>query len=254
MPRERSWTDDDLRRAVAEAEQWKDVGPALGLHKSAGSEIRIRVRIAELGLDISHLEDRRRRDAAARARARRRGESTTPDSSGGSSAGGSRQRGPRWDADELRTAVDGARSYAEVLRRLGCRPGGSTYVQLKREIAEAGIDTSHMKGRRWAEGRSFPEMSRRRSRPLEEILVADSDYLNTHRLRKRLLREGLKDHRCEICGRTEWNGEPIPLQLDHINGDRRDNRMENIRLVCPNCHAQTDTWCGKNIGRYDDDG
>lgn len=54
----------------------------------------------------------------------------------------------------------------------------------------------------------------------------------------------------ERCGISEWNGVPAPLQLDHVNGDRRDNRLENLRILCPNCHAQTDTWCGRNMGRH----
>ena len=85
---------------------------------------------------------------------------------------------------------------------------------------------------------------------MEEILVQRSDYRTTSSLRKRLIKEGLRDPRCDGCGGTEWQGQPIPLQLDHINGDRRDNRLENLRLLCPNCHSQTETWCGKNRGRY----
>ncbi len=79
--------------------------------------------------------------------------------------------------------------------------------------------------------------------------MENSDCLKSANLRKRLIAEGLKEARCEICKLDEWLGRPIPLQLDHINGDRTDNRLENLRLLCPNCHAQTDTYCGKNIGR-----
>lgn len=84
--------------------------------------------------------------------------------------------------------------------------------------------------------------------PLSEILVEDSAYTNITRLKIRLLREGLLEPKCYAvdCGLTEWKGKPISLQLDHINGDNLDHRIENLRLLCPNCHSQTDTFAGKN--------
>jgi hypothetical protein len=85
-------------------------------------------------------------------------------------------------------------------------------------------------------------------RPLAEILVRGI-HLQTHSLKKGLLREGVLEPHCYECGITEWRGRPAPLQLDHVNGDRTDNRRENFRLLCPNCHAQTPTYCGKDIGR-----
>jgi Zn finger protein HypA/HybF involved in hydrogenase expression len=66
------------------------------------------------------------------------------------------------------------------------------------------------------------------------------------RLKKRILKAGLIEYKCSCCGITEWNGKPIVLQLHHINGDNRDNRKENLTFLCPNCHSQTDSFCGKN--------
>jgi hypothetical protein len=147
----------------------------------------------------------------------------------------------------LAAAVPKARSIAGVLRELGLRPGGWTYIVIQQRIEELRLDISHFTGKGWTRGLKDP--TPRRYRPLSEILVANSDYLSTNSLRRRLLKEGLKQPVCEICGGTEWNGRPMPLQLDHANGDRTDNRLVNLRIVCPNCHAQTDTWCGKNRGR-----
>ena len=83
---------------------------------------------------------------------------------------------------------------------------------------------------------------------LEDILVENSTY-QSNKLRKRLLAEGIKEHRCELCNLREWMGKPIPLELDHINGNNADHRLFNLRIICPNCHAQTDHYRGKNRGK-----
>jgi 5-methylcytosine-specific restriction endonuclease McrA len=79
---------------------------------------------------------------------------------------------------------------------------------------------------------------------LEELLIRGS-VITSGKLRPRLINAGLKTARCEMCGLTDWRGKPIPLQLDHISGDHTDNRLENLRILCGNCHSQTDTWCAR---------
>jgi DNA-binding CsgD family transcriptional regulator len=81
--------------------------------------------------------------------------------------------------------------------------------------------------------------------PMSELLVAGT-YRDRNNLKLRLLKEGLKQDRCERCGLDEWHGVPLSFALHHINGDRLDNRLENLELLCPNCHSQTDTYSGRN--------
>lgn len=84
---------------------------------------------------------------------------------------------------------------------------------------------------------------------IDEILKGLHPQYQTLKLKKRLLNEGFFENSCSECGISEWNGKPLNIQLDHINGDCSDHRLENLRMLCPNCHSQTDTYCGKNIGR-----
>jgi AcrR family transcriptional regulator len=88
--------------------------------------------------------------------------------------------------------------------------------------------------------------TRPQRKPIEELLRPG---VNRNHLRLRLLADGLKDARCERCGLTEWLDKPAPLQLHHVNGDGRDNRPENLQILCPNCHSQTDSWGGRNRGK-----
>ena len=146
--------------------------------------------------------------------------------------------------DEVRQAVAAALSIADALRQLGLAPKGANYRTIQRRIRELGLDTEHFLGQGWRKGSPRPVVP---ARALEEILARDSPYQSS-KLKRRLIAAGYKDARCEECGLTEWNGKPIPLELHHINGDSTDNRIENIRILCPNCHAQTPTYRGKNIG------
>jgi hypothetical protein len=84
--------------------------------------------------------------------------------------------------------------------------------------------------------------------PLEQLLVA-GPWRNRNHLKRRLIDAGIKTRRCESCGLTEWQGIAVPLALHHVNGDRHDNRLENLQILCPNCHGLTDTWAGRNIRR-----
>lgn len=141
----------------------------------------------------------------------------------------------------LEEAVSLSKSYREVCRTLGVNDVGGSYRKIRSEIIKKGIDTSHFN--------PFARKTVQKKIPIEEILVAGSTYL-TSRLKKRLIAEGLKEDVCELCGQGNiWNGMPLTLQLDHINGDSQDHRIFNLRILCPNCHTQTENYCSKNIRR-----
>jgi hypothetical protein len=114
---------------------------------------------------------------------------------------------------------------------------------IKAHIKRLDLDTSHFLGQGWSRGK--PTASSFAPRPIEELLV-DGTSIGGSRLLRRLVREGLKEARCESCQRACWRGFDIPLELDHVNGDPTDNRVENLRVLCPNCHALTPTYCGRN--------
>jgi hypothetical protein len=132
---------------------------------------------------------------------------------------------------------------AEVLRKLGYKPSGGVQRYVNIWIRLLDLSTEHFTGQGWARGKRFPS---RGARPLEELLVENSAAVSTSKLKARLFAAGLKENRCEACGIDSWMGQPITLALDHMNGVNNDNRLENLRILCPNCHALTDTWCGRN--------
>lgn len=149
-----------------------------------------------------------------------------------------------WSDDDLRAAVAESRTIREALKRLNVQGRGDNYKTFHKHVRRLGIDTSHFAGLGHLRGQSRLNLASRR--PLDAILVENSEYENTKSLSQRLLREGVLERRCHECGLTEWREHPVPLELDHINGDRRDNRRENLRFLCPNCHALTPTYRGRN--------
>lgn len=146
----------------------------------------------------------------------------------------------RWTKEFLAPIVESSFSKAEVLRKLGLKGGGSNR-QLNKYLMMFSLDITHFTGQAYLKGARI----QRRMRPLSEVLVYGSGFDSVY-LRKRLIREGILENVCSDCGNPPvWNGKPLVNHLDHINGDSLDNRLENLRILCPNCHSQTPTYCGK---------
>lgn len=144
--------------------------------------------------------------------------------------------------EELETAAVNSRSIAEMCRKLGIKPIGGNYKCIHKAIEEYGIDISHFDGQGWNKGLKF---NPKPALDIEDILVENSFY-QSFKLKNRLFKEGLKSKICECCGLSEWQDKEIPLELHHINGNNRDNRLENLQILCPNCHALTDNYRGHN--------
>lgn len=147
----------------------------------------------------------------------------------------------KFTKDEMFVFVKQSYSIADVCRLCGWKPIGGNYGIIKRYIKEYELDTSHFLGKRSNIGN---RLNQHKEKKAENYLKKDS-YIKLTTLRDKLVREGIKKYKCEECGISEWNGKQISLQIHHINGDNTDNRIENIMFLCPNCHSQTDTFCGK---------
>jgi 5-methylcytosine-specific restriction endonuclease McrA len=148
-----------------------------------------------------------------------------------------------WTDKELTQAVAVSKSYRNVLVLLRLIPAGGNYDQIKRRIKELNLATEHFTGMGWNVGLKFQP---KQAVPLLELLVEESDA-QSYKLKAKLFAAGLKQPKCELCGWAQMAEDGrVPVELDHINGNHRDNRIENLRILCPNCHSLQSTHRGKN--------
>ena len=151
-----------------------------------------------------------------------------------------RTRKLSWDKDLLPELVASSRGWSDVISGLGLSPkAAGNYRTVRKHVEALGLDTSHFVGKGAGKSKGNVKYT------LAEMLV-ENGSASTYNVRNRLFKEGIKEYQCEFCGLSEWMGKPIALQLDHINGVGNDHRIENLQILCPNCHSQTETWGSRN--------
>ncbi len=151
-------------------------------------------------------------------------------------------RHKKWTEKEMVDTIKRSTSYGQVLRTFGLREAGGNYQTIRNVAKQNKISLSHFKGKGWSKGRTALNAI-----PLKNLLVKGCHY-PTSKFKHRIFREGLLVNECSECGlKPEWNGKKLVLELDHKNGDHHDNRIRNLRILCPNCHSQTDNFRGRKL-------
>jgi 5-methylcytosine-specific restriction endonuclease McrA len=132
--------------------------------------------------------------------------------------------------DQLQEVANRVESLAGLIREMGYKKNaGGTYSVVKKYLQLHEVDTSHWKGQAWSKDQRLKDWS---------------NYAGHQTLKKHLISQ--RSHACESCGLAKWIAQPIPLEVHHRDGSRTNNAEENLQLLCPNCHAVTDTWKGRN--------
>ena len=143
----------------------------------------------------------------------------------------------KWSNQDLINAVSSSKNKASVIRKLGLQVRPGNYRTIEKYIKHLNLDISHFTG--CAHGTTIPKNKKLN----KEIFIKDSDFSRNH-LKKRIIQENLIDYECQKCGlKDEWQNEKLVLVLDHINGINNDDRLDNLRFLCPNCNSQTRTFC-----------
>jgi Zn finger protein HypA/HybF involved in hydrogenase expression len=147
----------------------------------------------------------------------------------------------KYTKEMLNSVVSESTSFRQVLLKLGLKEAGGSYENLKKRCDEFNIDYTHFNGKGW---KVYGHVAYGKNAiPLEDFFRVYEVRQRSCIIKKRLLNNRIKEYKCERCGISDWMGEKIIIELHHINGNGADNRLENLQLLCPNCHSQTHTYC-----------
>lgn len=147
----------------------------------------------------------------------------------------------KYSLDQLKDAIKTSYSYRQVLQKLKVKAAGGNYLVLKKAIKEFNLDISHFTHQAWNKGRTFSNKYQN-----FDTYIKKSSSLQSYKAKQKIIREELLPNKCSNCNKTNWLEGPIPLELDHIDGNNQNYDLKNLRLICPNCHALTSTYRGKN--------
>ena len=145
-----------------------------------------------------------------------------------------------WDEENLKIAINKSTCKSDILRNLNLSTNSGNFQTLERYVKKYNLNISHIIYDKSRDNKFSNKYDN------DEIFIEHSP-MSTKNIKNRIIKQNLIEYKCSDCGLTNiWNDKNLNLQLDHINGINDDNRLENLRFLCPNCHSQTDTYCAKN--------
>ncbi|MFJ8003521.1 HNH endonuclease signature motif containing protein [Streptomyces fagopyri] len=211
-----AYTQTRLEEAARTSRTLSEALGRLGVDPRSSTRRYVLTRMKKLGVDVSHFE----------------------------------REGVRWTREILQSAVSASTNMCEVLRHLGLEVVGGHHTYISRRVKAYDIDTSHF---RFPSRRGTARRPRTPDGLLVEQAAGQARRIPGDRLRWALTASGVPEL-CAFCGmEAVWLGHPLPLEIDHINGNWRDNRLGNLRFLCPNCHSTTASYRGRGKGRGKDD-